>query len=84
MTFQDAKIIDNGLKLENKKQFKRQHYHKFPEIDSDLLGLINPILLQNAIFYAKNILNNINSSCEGDEFFKQNHIKPVFKIPQQT
>lgn len=47
--------------------------------NSENLGLINIILLQNAIFVAKNILNDINETCEGDEYIKKNFLVPRFE-----
>lgn len=75
---EDKKIMDNIFKLENKKSLKRKYYNQFPSNEKEKsLGMINILLLQNAIFYAKNVLNDINDTCEGDEF-----IKKSFEIPR--
>lgn len=74
---EDRKIIENMYNYENKKKLKK----KFSAITNDeTLGWININLLTCAIFYAKNLLNDILEKCEGDEFFKRDFYVPRFEI----
>jgi len=43
---------------------------------------LNTILLRNAVFYARNLLLQVQS-CEGDEFIKKNFYQPTFKFSER-
>jgi len=39
---------------------------------------------KTALFYAKNIINNTNESCEGEEYIKKNHIVDRYELNKKT
>lgn len=48
------------------------------------MGVVNVILLQNAIFFAKNVLNDITESCEGDEYILKDFYVPRYDFSNKV
>ena len=82
---EDSKIRDNIFKTQSKKAIKKKYFRTYPS-DQELveMGRVNIVLLQNAIFYAKNVLNDINETCEGDEYIKRNFYFPRFELSNRV
>lgn len=71
--------------MENKRKLKRKFWNRYPHEDKAVqLGMINIKLLENSLFYVQNLLNDINESCEGDEFIKKNFYIPRYEFSQKT
>ena len=74
----DSHILPNKFMDENKRQLKRKYITKYPPKDS--LMKVNTILLRNAVFYARNLLLQSSTECEGDEFIKRDFYDPTFRF----
>lgn len=69
---------------DNRRKLKEKYCNIYPnDKEKKQLGLTNIILLQNALFFAKNILHDINELCEGDEYIKKNFYVPRFDFSPQ-
>eukprot|EP00347_Sterkiella_histriomuscorum_P009991 403339101 len=78
---QDQGILDNIFKHQNKRDLKRQSMSILHNQEEQTkLGTVNLVLLQNAIFYAYNMIRDLSESCEGDEFIKKDFYKDRYEF----
>ena len=63
---------------EERTQGRKQFMRKYGGVYGEDVGIVNVDLLEAALFFAQNILNDINETCEGDEYIKKNYIIPRY------
>lgn len=67
--------------IDNKKKLKKKYHKIIPE--NPEIGMININILQCALLYSKNLLNDIDEKCEGEEFFRRDYYVSRYDFTQK-